>query len=527
MAEKSPVKEAASSESIPISNSNQLKPSPQFPSKFSSQTAPNSEVPSTPTSRPPSADADVVYVPSYSRWFSWDKIDSCESRFLPEFFDGRSASKGPSLYIYYRNSIIKLFRENPSRKITFTDVRKTLVGDVGSIRRVFDFLDHWGLINYSASSALSKPSKDTGSNIKSSDSPSVESPSSAAPTPKHSSNSRRICGACKSLCTIACFVCDKYDSTLCARCYVRGNFRVGLSNADFRRVEITDEAKADWSEKETVLLLEAIMHYGDDWKKVAQHVGGRTDKDCVAHFVKLPFGEEYLGHPLSNDDESGFETNKRMCLTPLADASNPIMAQHLMLVVASSSSRVPAWLLNLLFTLVPQSAFRVMDLDHLQLVAAVQQFVSVGNIYPMIPFEGKGAAFLSALAGVEIAEAAAQAAVSVLSQVDDITASRVGSGSLERNSKRESEISSNGDTNQNALERAAYADANSLLDKEEQDIERAITGITEVQMKEIQDKFLRFEEMDLQTEKERQQLESMKNLLFIDQLNLSFRRNYT
>lgn len=46
-------------------------------------------------------------------------------------------------------------------------------------------------------------------------------------------------------------------------------------------------------------------------------------------------------------------------------------------------------------------------------------------------------------------------------------------------------------------------------------------------MKEIQDKFLRFEEIDLQTEKERQQLESMKNLLFIDQLNLSFRRNYT
>ena len=26
------------------------------------------------------------------------------------------------------------------------------------------------------------------------------------------------------------------------------------------------------SEKETLLLLEAVMHYGDDWKKVAQHV---------------------------------------------------------------------------------------------------------------------------------------------------------------------------------------------------------------------------------------------------------------
>ena len=45
----------------------------------------------------------------------------------------------------------------------------------------------------------------------------------------------------------------------------------------FRLVEITDEAKADWSEKETLLLLETIMHYGDDWNKVAQNVGGRTD----------------------------------------------------------------------------------------------------------------------------------------------------------------------------------------------------------------------------------------------------------
>ncbi|XP_039002582.1 SWI/SNF complex subunit SWI3B [Hibiscus syriacus] len=460
MAEKSPVKEVAFSESIPISNSNQLKQSPQFSAKLTTPTPPISDIPSTPTSRLPPVDADVIHVPSYSRWFSWDKIDSCESRFLPEFFDGRS-SKGPSLYKYYRNSIIKLFRENPSRKITFTEARRNLVGDVGSIRRVFDFLDHWGLINYSASSALSKPSKNTASNNKSSDSPSLESPSTAAPTPKQSSTSRRFCGECKSLCTIACFVCDKYDSTLCARCYVRGNFRVGLSNADFRRVEISDEAKADWSEKETLLLLEAIMHYGDDWKKVAQHVGGRTEKECVAHFVKLPFGEEYLGHPLSDDAESGFDPNKSMRLTPLADASNPIMAQS---------------------------------------------------------------AFLSALAGVEIAEAAAQAAVNILSKIDDTTASRGGNGSLERNAKQESEISSNGDANQNALERA-YADAKSQLDKEEQDIERAITEITEVQMKEIQDKILRFEEMDLLMEKERQQLESMKHLLFIDQLNLSFRKN--
>lgn len=45
----------------------------------------------------------------------------------------------------------------------------------------------------------------------------------------------------------------------------------------------------------------------------------------------------------------------------------------------------------------------------------------------------------------------------------------------------EADVSSNGDTNLNALERA-YADVYALLEKEERDIERAITGITEVQV---------------------------------------------
>ncbi|XWS14338.1 hypothetical protein CRYUN_Cryun35bG0001200 [Craigia yunnanensis] len=450
---KSPVKEAASSDSTP--KPNQFKP-PQISTKFTTPPV-KSEILSTPTSRPPpsqpsSIDADVIHVPSYSH--------SCEVRFLPEFFNGRSPSKSPNLYMYYRNSIIKQFRENLSRKISFTDARRTLVGDVGSIRRVFDFLDLWGLINYSASSAPSKHAKDTANNNKSADAPSLESPS-AAPNSKNSSTTRRFCGACKSLCTIACFVCDNYDSTLCARCYVRGNFRVGLCNADFRRVEITDEAKADWSEKETLLLLEALMHYGDDWKKVARHVGGRTDKDCVAHFIKLPFREEFLGDPYSNEAESGFETYKRMRLTPLADASNPIMAQ---------------------------------------------------------------AAFLSALAGGEIAEAAARAAVTTLSRVYDTTASKGGCGSLARNTRREADISAGG-TNLNELERT-YADVNSVLEKEEGDIERAITGITEVQMREIQHKIVQFEEVDLLMEKEWQELEAMKNLLFIDQLNLSFSKSY-
>lgn len=127
----------------------------------------------------------------------------------------------------------------------------------------------------------------------------------------------------------------QYDLTLCARCYVSGDNRVGVNNSEFRRVEISEEVKTDWTDKETLHLLEALLHYGDDWKKVAEHVGGRSTKECVARFVKLPFGEQFMGPPESAevDSEPRSETmylqSKRMRLTPLADASNPIIAQVL------------------------------------------------------------------------------------------------------------------------------------------------------------------------------------------------------
>lgn len=48
-----------------------------------------------------------------------------------------------------------------------------------------------------------------------------------------------------------------------------------------------------------------------------------------------------------------------------------------------------------------------------------------------------------------------------------------------------------------------------------------------LQMKEIQDKIVRFEELDLQMEKEWQQLEQMKNLLFVDQVSVLSHKSST
>ncbi|KAF1002071.1 SWI/SNF complex subunit SWI3B [Apium graveolens] len=433
----------------------------------------------------PSRSPDVILIPSYSRWFSWKNIHECEMRNLPEFFDERSASKNPRLYKYFRNSIIQTFRLIPTRKITFTQARKTIIGDVGSVRRVFDFLESWGLINYFGAPS-SKPHKledkdaSKNSNNQGSSASAVTDGGGGVPSAADSTNSRkRMCGICKSVCSIACFAREKDDVTLCARCFVRGSYKVGPGPSDFRRVEISDEVKTDWTEKETLHLLEAVMHYRDDWKKVAEHVNGRTARECISQFVKLSFGEQFIG-PLDSAEvdnninhstgQSGTDSEsqsaivppaKKMRPNPLADASNPIMAQ---------------------------------------------------------------AAFLSALVGVDVAEAAAHAAVWALYNDFNGTNFKEKAGSLTGGSTRHREsfnaFYSNAPTN-SPLE--AFDEARLQLIKEEAELERSISGIL-VQMEEFRKKIIHFEEFDLEVEKESQQLEQLKNLLFADQLALFFHK---
>ena len=46
--------------------------------------------------------------------------------------------------------------------------------------------------------------------------------------------------------------------------------------------------------------------YKDDWNKVSEHVGSRTQDECILHFLRLPiedpFMEEDFGH-LGNEIE--------------------------------------------------------------------------------------------------------------------------------------------------------------------------------------------------------------------------------
>jgi len=117
------------------------------------------------------------------------------------------------------------------------------------------------------------------------------------------------------------------------------------------------------------------------------------------------------------------------------------------------------------------------------------------------------------LAETEVAQAAAQAGLTSLSNVYKST--RINYRSFPRNTlQQDASVASDGGNASNSLQ----------LEKEESDVEKAFSEAIEVQMKNIQDKLINFEDLDVLMEKERQQLEQTKSLFFLDQLNLLFRK---
>ncbi|CAA3001483.1 Hypothetical predicted protein [Olea europaea subsp. europaea] len=129
--------------------------------------------------------------------------------------------------------------------------------------------------------------------------------------------------------------------------------------------------------------------------------------------------------------------------------------------------------------------------------------------------------FLSTLVGVDVAEVAARAALAAVSALGDGKLKeclKLSSGAAKQ---QESDIASNSD-NPNSMEEA-LAEARLQLEKVDEELEKAISGVA-VQTKEFEDDIVQFEEFDLQMERKRQQLQQLQNLLFVDQLTLSFHK---
>ncbi|KAH8001093.1 hypothetical protein HPB51_026354 [Rhipicephalus microplus] len=283
--------------------------------------------------------ANHIIIPSYAAWFDYNSIHAIERRALPEFFNAKNKSKTPEVYIAYRNFMIDTYRLKPNRvsdgdrmpeefgrrRVRHYEVSgskaqkiilKRFILEVDRVTHwlVHAFLEQWGLVNYqvdadSRPSPMGPPSTshfhvlaDTPSGLQPLNPPRTQQPSAAQqmlnldkakeeggkdegggiPARGGAANATTIGGDALGL---------KMDQYAKKQAYLRHKAAATVSR--------------EWTEQETLLLLEALEMYREDWNKVCEHVGSRTQDECILHFLRLPIEDPYLDDPAAGGGALG------------------------------------------------------------------------------------------------------------------------------------------------------------------------------------------------------------------------------
>ncbi|KAJ3001688.1 hypothetical protein HKX48_002763, partial [Thoreauomyces humboldtii] len=144
---------------------------------------------------------------------------------------------------------------------------------------------------------------------------------SAAPPAK---KIKHTCSTCGVECPKVRYHSSKGNPIeICSNCYIEGRFPSTMYSGDFVKMEdklAKHAAEDEWSEQETLLLLEGIELFEEDWSKVSDHVGTRTRDQCILKFLQLPIEDPYLG---VKGSELGPLQYQRI---PFSAADNPVLS---------------------------------------------------------------------------------------------------------------------------------------------------------------------------------------------------------
>lgn len=273
-----------------------------------------------------------IVIPSYSSWFDYNAIHAIEKRAVPEFFNGKNKSKSPEIYLSYRNFMIDTYRLNPTEYLTSTACRRNLAGDVCAIMRVHAFLEQWGLVNYqveldSRPTLMGPPPTshfhilaDTPAGLQGINPPKTAQPSAArtyydvdgkrvvdpketnGETPEDKDVDKK-----PEIGTDFGTKTDQYDQ------------KTGAGTPPTKK-GVVGTAAREWTDQETLLLLEGLEMFKDDWNKICEHIGSRTQDECILHFLRLPIEDPYLEKADGALGPLAFQP------IPFSNQGNPVMS---------------------------------------------------------------------------------------------------------------------------------------------------------------------------------------------------------
>ncbi|XP_047087902.1 SWI/SNF complex subunit SWI3C homolog [Lolium rigidum] len=332
-------------------------------------------------------------VPKHSDWFSPGTVHRLERQVVPHFFTGKSPGNTPGKFITLRNKVIAKYLENPGKRLAFADCQGFVVntGELYDLSRIVRFLDAWGIINYLAVGLVHRGLRVAASLLR--EEPAGELQLFTAPLksidglimfdrPKcslrvediallasSSSNSEVLdfdagaefaelegkirerlsessCSYCsQSLSSLHYQSQKEVDIALCSSCFHDSRFITGHSSLDFQRVngdrDGSENDGDNWTDRETLLLLEGIEKHNDNWNNIADHVGTKSKAQCIYHFIRLPVEDSLLetievpdasmpvqtnGHPHSDSNGNLPQSVQHGNQLPFISSSNPVMS---------------------------------------------------------------------------------------------------------------------------------------------------------------------------------------------------------
>ncbi|KAB1264606.1 SWI/SNF complex subunit SMARCC1 [Camelus dromedarius] len=250
----------------------------------------------------------VCYDKNIIKSKTFNVIHVIERRALPEFFNGKNKSKTPEIYLAYRNFMIDTYRLNPQEYLTSTACRRNLTGDVCAVMRVHAFLEQWGLVNYqvdpeSRPMAMGPPPTPHFNVL-------ADTPSGLVPLHLRSP---QVPAAQQML---------NFPEKNKEKPIDLQNFGLRTDIYSKKTLAKSKGASAgrEWTEQETLLLLEALEMYKDDWNKVSEHVGSRTQDECILHFLRLPIEDPYLENSDASLGPLAYQP------VPFSQSGNPVMS---------------------------------------------------------------------------------------------------------------------------------------------------------------------------------------------------------
>ncbi|KAF3918617.1 hypothetical protein AA313_de0203641 [Arthrobotrys entomopaga] len=487
-------------------------------------------------------------IPSYATWFEMTNISDIERKSLSEFFNNRNRSKTPAIYKDYRDFMINTYRLNPQEFLTVTACRRNLTGDSGAIMRVHRFLEQWGLINYqvdpekrpnsvgppftghfrivadtprglqpfqpgvgSQLSAEGKANPATEKAIASSSTPKPEvkatvgkniyeaSGKEAGDASKpngHADDAEKKMHHCYS-CGVDCGrvrYCTPRSKKieLCPNCHLEGRFPSGYTSADFSRVDDVNyqavDRDAPWNDNETLLLLDAIDIYKNDWNKIAGHVGSRTREQCVIHFLQMPIEDQFLEeHP----EQLGPLQYDRI---PFTQADNPVMS-----VISFLASLVDP-------KVAAAAAHSSMD-EQIQLLRGKLEQNAAKPTAADAEKKSDEKTGSETAAGASSPKEQPEAAAKSAMDIDEPTTDLV----KKENSKAINQMAS-------VALGVASARACGLASNEEREVMRLVSETINASLRKIDMKLTHFQELEHLLHAERRELEKNKQQLFMDRL---------